>query len=218
MSLSKALITWLLALVITFAAAAAAAAVPSAPKPVPKPGVLEPAVNSPVEKHVVNIAKPDLVVSKVTFTPANPTTAEEIYILIEVKNQGTVPADFPGGTFWEASLPGGGGIGGSKNPCSIAPGETVTGGGRLAASGKLAAGTYAVRVVADPENKVAEANETNNESSYNLVVADGGPVDLTISDIQAQPVAGSTNRFKVTVTIKNNGAPVKRFSSAAARS
>ena len=149
--------------------------------------------------------KPDLIVSKATFTPANPTTAEEIYILIEVKNQGTAPADFPGGTFWNVILPGGGGIGGSKSLCSIAPGETVTGGGRLAAIGRLAPGTYAVRVVADPENKVAEADETNNESSYNLVVADGGPVDLTISDIQAQTLAGSTNTFKVTVTIKNNG-------------
>jgi hypothetical protein len=114
---------------------------------------------------------PDLVVTGVTFTPANPTVADRVTIDVAIKNQGQGPAVVPSSaTVWSASLPNGSGVGGTSAGAPIAAGVTFHGVMTLLQAGALPAGTYAVHVTVDPGNRCAESVETNNERVVNLTI------------------------------------------------
>jgi hypothetical protein len=116
---------------------------------------------------------PDLVVSKVTFTPANPTTVDRITVNVEIKNQGNAAAVMPAGaTIWLATKPTGGGVGAESKGETIKPGLSFSRSLHLFNAGELKPGTYQIKVTVDPENRVKESNETNNQLVCTLTVFD----------------------------------------------
>ena len=66
-------------------------------------------------------------------------------------------------------------------------------------------GTLAFRVVADPENKITELNEKNNEASINVTV-NPAQIDLTIDSVKtsvSKPKVGQ--KVSIQVKVKNTG-------------
>jgi hypothetical protein len=123
------------------------------------------------------VQHPDLTISKCTFMPANPTPADPVMIQVEIKNQGDAQGVIPNGaTQWIASKPTGGGVGTGSKGEAIRPGSTVSSSLRLINPGELKPGTYQIKVTVDPENRVAESNEKNNQITFNLTItaASGG--------------------------------------------
>jgi hypothetical protein len=118
---------------------------------------------------------PDLVVSKVISTPANPTTIDRIMINVEIRNQGNAAAFIPkGATTFLATKPTGGGVGRESKGETILPNASFSGSLHLFNAGELKPGTYQIKVMADPENRVVESNKANNQLLYSLTVSSGG--------------------------------------------
>lgn len=113
----------------------------------------------------------DLTISKCTFIPGNPTPADRVMIQVEIKNQGNAQAVMPqGATQWLATKPTGGGVGAESKGEAIQPGGTVSKSLRLINPGELKPGTYQIKVTVDPENRVTESNEKNNQFTFNLTI------------------------------------------------
>ena len=114
----------------------------------------------------------DLVVTQVHFSPAQPRTADQIRIGVELKNQGASLAIFcNGATEWMSTGPtiqtasgmrtlGGGGA--AIQPRILQPGQTFSGGVTVVQPGQLPPGSYSFSVTVDPGNRVQESNEANN--------------------------------------------------------
>ena len=118
-----------------------------------------------------NSSQPDLIVSDITFVPANPTTADYIKVLLTVKNIGTATAgssivtlDYRSQYHYTQTL----GIN------ILAPGssQTVDTSSLYGwnTSNSFSAGTYFFNATADAFNAVAESNENNNALSKSLIV------------------------------------------------
>jgi subtilase family serine protease len=149
---------------------------------------------------------PDLVVTRATFTPPNPTTADRVMINVEMRNQGNGAATIPSGApQWTADRPVGGGVGGSSNGAPIAPGIIFTAGIALVEPGSLQPGTYPIRVKVDPDNRCAESNENNNEVVVSLTITPLLP-DLVISEM-----ARMGESANVKVTVMNQGLGTANF-------
>ena len=120
---------------------------------------------------------PDLVVSSLTWTPANPAPGDHVVFTAVVTNQGTAatPAgtvlgvgfDFDGSTaasVWE-----------DTDTASLAPGASVT----LAATGGTAgvnywiatAGSHTVTAWVDDVNRITESNKNNNKLTQTVTVS-----------------------------------------------
>ena len=67
-------------------------------------------------------------------------------------------------------------------------------------------GSYSIRAVVDPNNKIAEPNEGNNEKSATVTVAGAADLEITAADIQlsADPV-GAFEQLTITAIVKNLG-------------
>jgi glucan endo-1,3-alpha-glucosidase len=119
---------------------------------------------------------PDLIVSSLTWNPANPQPGDHVVFTVVVTNQGTqaTPAgtvlgvgfDFDGSlaaTVWE-----------DTDTASLAPGASVT----LTATGGTAgvnywiatAGSHTVTAWVDDVNRIAESNENNNKLTETVTV------------------------------------------------
>ncbi len=95
---------------------------------------------------------------------------------------------------------------------AIAPGAVHDRTGYFLSPYQYAPGTYTIRAVVDPDGKISESDETNNEKSITFALIDGGKPDLVISDIVVTPAEGTVNTtFRIEVTIKNQG--VAKFTS-----
>ncbi len=95
---------------------------------------------------------------------------------------------------------------------AIAPGAVHDRTGYFLSPYQYAPGTYTIRAVVDPDGKISESDETNNEKSITFALIDGGKPDLVISDIQVIPAQGTVDTtFRIEVTIKNQG--VAKFTS-----
>lgn len=129
-------------------------------------GILAPFIASGQQSQ-----QPDLTISKCTFMPANPTPVDRVMIQVEIKNQGNAQAVIPqGGTQWLATKPTGGQVGAESKGEAIQPGGTVSKSLRFINPGELKPGTYQIKVTVDPENRVTESNEKNNQLTFNLTI------------------------------------------------
>lgn len=143
---------------------------------------------------------PDLVVTAVNWTPANPTETTPITLQATVKNNGTAAAPATSLNFLL-----GGSTAGTASVGALAAGASTT---VSATAGTRAQGNYTVAAVADPANAVVEQNDSNNtlQSPTPLTVGQAAGPDLQITNITstpANPAPGTQVSF--TVAVNNRG-------------
>jgi hypothetical protein len=125
--------------------------------------------------------KPDLIVTDVSWTPANPATGDAITMKAVIKNQGTgaTPAGTIHGVAFTSSESLGSAVWSDGYKDSLAPGESVTvtaNGGSAGSTWTAAAGTYTVTATVDDVNRISESNEDNNVLTRTMTVSAAGPV------------------------------------------
>ncbi|MCK8517908.1 CARDB domain-containing protein [Methanoculleus sp. 7T] len=190
---------------------------PTVPGPTPTPTPTTPAPSG----------KPDLVVTDISWDPANPAPGSAVTFRATIKNQGTAPT--PAGvkhgvlfTFDDGAA--GSGVWSDTHTDAIAPGAWVTvtaNGGSAGATWKAALGTHTVKAQVDDVNRIAESDKTNNVRTEQITVAKSatptptptpttpapsGKPDLVVTDISwdpANPAPGSAVTLRA--TIKNQG-------------
>ncbi|KLK89296.1 glycosyl hydrolase [Methanoculleus sediminis] len=169
--------------------------------------------------------KPDLVVTDISWTPANPATGNAVTMKATIKNQGDAPT--PAGTkhgvlFTFDDGAAGSGVWSDAHTASIAPGSWVTvtaNGGSSGATWKAVEGTHTVKAHVDDVNRIAESNDANNVRSEQITVSKtasgstptptptpAGKPDLVVTGISwtpANPASGDAVTMKA--TIKNQG-------------
>ena len=135
---------------------------------------------------------PDLIIDSVTWSPADFSTGGKVNFDVKVKNQGSDMA----GSFRVAYYVDGE-IAGYQIIGQLDAGATMT----ESFSCTAAAGSHAIKIVADSSNQVTESDETNNVKTVNIP-----PPDLVVQDITCSPAKASVgDKVTVTVTIKNQG-------------
>jgi hypothetical protein len=202
---------------------------PTVPVPTPTTPVTPvPATPAPVPATPAPSGKPDLVVTDISWKPANPVTGSAVTFSATVKNQGDTPT--PAGakhgvifTFDDGAA--GSGVWSDTHTTSIAPGAWVTltaSGGSGGATWTAVEGTHTVKANVDDVNRIAESDENNNVRTEQIAVSKAGsaptptPVpttpapsgkpDLVVTDISwkpANPATGSAVTFSAMV--KNQG-------------
>jgi hypothetical protein len=171
--------------------------------------------------------RPDLVVTDISWEPADPAPGSAVTLKATIKNQGTAPT--PAGvkhgvlfTFDDGAA--GSGVWSDTHTTAIAPGAWVTltaNGGSAGATWKAVAGTHTVKAHVDDVNRIPESDENNNVMTKQITVAGSagpeptptptvpdpsGEPDLVVTDISwepADPAPGSAVTLKA--TIKNQG-------------
>ena len=153
---------------------------------------------------------PDLAPVSCSVTPESPTEADEVLIEIVVENAGDAVADFPRSASGHTILRADGSPIQHFDRASgwlIEPGDT-----RAWESGLMPnshpPGTLEFKAVIDPQNRVGESNEDNNEILCPAVVvrAETDPPDLTITALTLDPPeATRQNGFVVRATVANIG-------------
>jgi hypothetical protein len=186
-----------------------------------------PLVAAPNAGRIIQTLKADLVVQSIRIQPPNPkdggpATAQEFgagfLVYATIKNQGLENAFLPRGWMLARSrfsaLPSSSSNLPEKDNTTLAPGasiEVLAGNNRGAQLSP--AGTWTVTVKADPDNQIAESDESNNEKSVQVTVASTGsttppvtPADLVISDLRLEPAEATiAGNFKLVAVIKNIG-------------
>ncbi|WP_225797517.1 discoidin domain-containing protein [Streptomyces aculeolatus] len=143
---------------------------------------------------------PDLEVTGITHTPADPDETDPVALSATVHNAGEEPAAATGVGFLVGGEPAG-----TADVGALAPGATQT---VTADTGAHDAGEYELSAVADPDDTVVEQDEGNNEYT--------APTALTVSPVQSSdlvaasvtrtpssPTGGESVRFAV--ALKNQG-------------
>ncbi|WP_410790333.1 CARDB domain-containing protein [Kribbella sp. C-35] len=143
---------------------------------------------------------PDLVVTTVDWSPANPSESTPITLSATVKNNGSAAAPASSLNFLLN-----GSTAGTVNVGALAAGASTT---VTANAGTRAQGNYTVAAVADPANAVVEQSDTNNtlQASTQLAIAQAPGPDLQVTGITtnpANPAPGTQVSF--TVAVNNRG-------------
>lgn len=143
---------------------------------------------------------PDLVVTNVDWSPANPSESTPITLSAAVKNNGSAAAPASSLNFLL-----GGSVAGTASVQALAAGASAT---VTANAGTRAQGNYTVAAVADPANTVVEQSDTNNtlQAATQLTVAQAPGPDLQVTGITtnpANPAPGTQVSF--TVAVNNRG-------------
>ncbi|TCC27199.1 CARDB domain-containing protein [Kribbella speibonae] len=143
---------------------------------------------------------PDLVVTTVDWSPANPSESTPITLSATVKNNGSAAAPASSLNFLL-----GGSVAGTASVQALAAGASAT---VTANAGTRAQGNYTVAAVADPANTVVEQSDTNNtlQAATQLTVAQAPGPDLQVTGITtnpANPAPGTQVSF--TVAVNNRG-------------
>ncbi|MGW1347402.1 CARDB domain-containing protein [Kribbella sp. NPDC002412] len=143
---------------------------------------------------------PDLVVTNVTWSPADPTESTPITLSATVRNSGVAAAPASSVNFLVD-----GSVAGTASVGALVAGATAT---VTANAGTRAQGNHTVAAVSDPANAVVEQNETNNtfQSPTPLTVGQAPGPDLQVTGITtnpANPAPGSQVSF--TVAVNNRG-------------
>ena len=169
--------------------------------------------------------KPDLVVTDVSWSPANPTTGSAVTFSATIKNQGDgpTPAGVAHGVLFTVDDGAAGpGVWSDTHTGSLAPGAWVTvsaNGGSAGATWKAVAGTHTVKAHVDDVNRIAESNENNNIASKQFAVSGAAPAptptptpagkpDLIVTDISwspANPATGDAVTFSATIENQGDG-------------
>ncbi|MDQ0389382.1 hypothetical protein J2S54_006202 [Streptomyces sp. DSM 42143] len=154
------------------------------------------------EFQVVGAAAPapDLTVTGLDWSPADPSERDEVTVDATVRNAGTARS---AATTAEVTVEGA--TAGSAEVPALDPGESAE---VAVATGTHAAGSYAVAAVADPRDTVAELDDSNNSrtASGRLVVDRAPGPDLEVRSITtdpANPAVGAPVTF--TVAVHNRG-------------
>jgi len=113
---------------------------------------------------------PDLVVTNITWTPAAPKGGETVTFTATVKNNGTA-ATAPTEGFNVKFSVAGEDILSAAHSGSLAAGQTA----QLTGTWTARAGSQPVTALVDPDNGVAETNETNNTQGATVIVASAEP-------------------------------------------
>ncbi|WP_327640937.1 discoidin domain-containing protein [Kribbella sp. NBC_00482] len=143
---------------------------------------------------------PDLVVTTVDWSPANPSESTPITLSATVKNNGSAAAPASSLNFLL-----GGSVAGTASVQALAAGASAT---VTANAGTRAQGNYTVAAVADPTNAVVEQSDTNNtlQSATQLTIAQAPGPDLQVTGITtnpSNPAPGAQVSF--TVAVNNRG-------------
>ncbi|MGF0175957.1 CARDB domain-containing protein [Streptomyces sp. Marseille-Q5077] len=144
----------------------------------------------------VGAPNPDLTVTDLTWTPATPSESDAITVNATVRNGGSAA-----GAATTLNVTLGGTVAGSGSVRGLGVGETAT---VPVTVGKRAMGTYTVSAVVDPNDTVAELDNSNNSRTADarLVVGQAPGPDLEVTDIvssPANPAVGSNVTFNVKV-------------------
>ncbi|MEV6997624.1 discoidin domain-containing protein [Streptomyces sp. NPDC093982] len=144
----------------------------------------------------VGAPNPDLTVTDLTWTPAAPSESDAITVNATVRNGGSAAG---AATTLNVSL--GGTVAGSGSVRALGVGETAT---VPVTVGKRAMGSYTVSAVVDPNDTMAELDNSNNSRTADakLVVGQAPGPDLEVTDIvssPANPAVGSNVTFNVKV-------------------
>jgi len=120
--------------------------------------------------------KPDLVVTEISWVPANPVAGDTITMKAVIKNQGTAatPSGTTHGVAFTSSENIGSAIWSDNHATSIAPGASVTvtaNGGVAGSTWTATAGTYTITATVDDVNRIAEDNENNNVLTRTMTVS-----------------------------------------------
>lgn len=155
---------------------------------------------------------PDLRFTACTVSPASPTTADRVVFTLTLKNEGAGDAVFPFG-YTGYDMQGAS----SYSPESNLAGTTLAAGASRPVTiswspDTYAAGTYNTTVRADPSNRLAESDETNNSIACPVTLTEGPKADLVITSVttSASPIVFGTD-FTFHVTIRNQGTASARI-------
>jgi subtilisin family serine protease/subtilase family serine protease len=143
---------------------------------------------------------------------SGPTTArneQSITLSATVSNQGTASAPASmirwylstDSTITTADTPLG-----SVTTTTLAAGASRTVSITTTVPASVPAGTYRFGVIADPDNLVAETNETNNARASGSTVAVSYTADLVMTAVAGPPSAATGTNVTFTGTLKNQGA------------
>ena len=129
---------------------------------------------------------PDLIVSDITWTPANPVTGNAVTFSAVVRNQGT--AATPAGTIIGVAFSVDGNVvsWSDNSTASLGAGQsrTVTAnGGPTGATWSATTGTHTILAHVDDINRMVEGNETNNTRSETINVSTSAPTASTLTPV-----------------------------------
>lgn len=148
----------------------------------------------------------DLVVSKVSWSPANPAPGQATTFSATISNYGKTSK--AAGTINGVAFKVDGNLTtwSDTNTVALAPGQSITvtsnSGPSGSATWNATAGAHTIEAWVDDVNRIGEINENNNKLTASLVSG----IDLTVSNIQwspASPSPGTAVTFSATV--KNEG-------------
>jgi subtilase family serine protease len=154
---------------------------------------------------------PDLVVTGISESPANPTTGAAVTFSATVLNQGTGAT--PAGTIVGCQFQ----VDGTEvswsdtDTTSLAAGSSVTlkanNGPSGSATWMATAGSHTILAWVDDVNRIAESNENNNQYSTNLTVNSGSSLpDLLVTGVTTSPVSPATgSAVSFTANVMNQG-------------
>jgi hypothetical protein len=178
------------------------------------------------------VGTPDLVVTSVTSSPANPTTGQLVTFSAIVKNQGS--AATPAGTIVGVLFNLEGTFTWSDtNTTSLAPGASVTltaNGGANGSTWSAVLGAHTVTATVDDVNRIPESNESNNTLSSSVTVTvptqtlgitnigpntdDSDANNLTATRITTGSVGGAAQSMSAYVASPISSAPNNQYSMA----
>lgn len=139
-------------------------------------------------------AAPDLIISKISWSPTNPSEDALVKISVTIENQGSGKAcpSFVAYYIDDAFME-------SVYVSQIDTGDTAT----KTFTWTAQSGFHYVKAIADSNQKIGESDETNNEKTVDLPVL---MPDLIIQSITFSPSSPSiADQITSTVTVKNQG-------------
>jgi len=155
-----------------------------------------------VDKKMIRVkpvAKPDMVISKINFSPGSPTVADEITLWVFMKNIGQGPAANSGLQVK---------VGGESNP-PVIPAPALEPNQEWRYTRKITlnkTGNYIVTAKADAGNVLTETNEGNNIKKATIKVKPAPKPDLIISKINFTPGSPKQHeQVRVYIFVKNIG-------------
>lgn len=144
-------------------------------------------------------ANPDLTITGMSWSPANPIETDSIVLTAVVKNIGTLPSGATTVNFYHGNTKLG-----TSNVAGLAAGASANVTLNL---GAKEAGSYSLSAKVDENNTVIEQNEANNSYTH--------PTSMVVTPVQSSDLVASTswspgnpaagNSVSFTVTVKNQG-------------
>jgi hypothetical protein len=163
-----------------------------------------PLVNTPYTWtfETVETPRPDIIVESIEFSPLTASIGDSVKIIVTVKNAGT--ADAAGEGYYSLDVYDGTELlystRGSPTKEPLKPGGVIIADSRWWSF--TTAGDHIIKAVVDPENKVQELDETNNEKTAPLSI---GGSDFTVSATPASLTVIQGEQATSTITIISKG-------------